>query len=296
MKKSGRDRSASGVWGPVVLLFCWVLALFCTAQTEAQHLKSKVVLNLTQLAEVKQKRVEGLQETIRDYIDNSRWIDDPFDFEVPLSFTMSLQDISQTYEDRYLAQLQVSNNRDIQYRDKYCRFPYQMNDPLFRDDSNYDPLTGLIDFYVYMILGGEMDKRAILGGTPFYEKALEVCQNAGFGRSEFYQGWDLRKELVEKVLDDEMATFRKLEAVFFRAKVYHKDGRGKKARQYCRAVILKLGKMFEANPQDERIKDFFKYHYFEIGELFEDEKASALFEKLIELDPEHREEYEKYID
>lgn len=296
MKKNGCDRYISAVWWPIVLVFCWVLIPLCGSQIEAQHLKSTVVLDLTQLPQDKQKRVEGLQEMIRDYIDNSQWVDDLFDFEVSLTFTMSLQDISQTYEDRYSAQLKVSNNRDIQHNDRYCRFPYQMNDPLFRDDSNYDPLTGLIDFYVYMILGGEMDKRALLGGTPFYQKALNVCMNASFGRSEFHRGWDERKEAGEKILAEEMETFRQLQAIFFRAKFYDKNGESEKAKRYCRAVIIELGEMFEADPQDERIEGFFKYHYFEIIDLFKEDDVPALFVKLIELDPDHKEEYEKYTD
>jgi len=296
MRKNGHTRGASRTMWPTVLVFCWGFTLLCTARSGAQQLLSEVAFDVTKLSEEKRKRIEPLQETMRDYLDNSRWIDDPLDFEVPFTLTMALEDRSTTYEDRYGAQLQVTNNRDIQYADKYCHFPYQMNDALFRDDYNYDPLTGLIDFYVYMIMGEEMDKRAILGGTAFYEKASNVCQNASFGLSEFYRGWDMRKELVEKILADKNETFRKLQAIFFRAKVLYERGDATKAKRYCRTVILELGKMFDANPQDERLKDFFRYHYFEIGDLFNDEKDNAFFERLIELDPEHREEYEKHID
>lgn len=285
--------SAMG-WLGLVLL-CSVLAGLIPLQTKAQMLKSTIDLDITRLSQEKQKRIEGLPEALQQYIDDSRWTDEQHNFEVPLSFIMAeMQDLSTTYEDRYSTKLRISNNRDIQYQDKYCRFPYQVNDPLFRDDTNYDPLTGLVDFYVYMVLGGEMDKRAILGGTPFYQKAEEMCTNAGFGRSEFHLGWDRRKELIEHTLSKKMETFRKLQAIFFRAKVYHVNGEGAKARQYCRVVILELGKMYDKNSEDERVKDFFKYHYFEIGELFEENKDPALFQRLIELDPDHREEYEKY--
>lgn len=274
----------------------WGLLSLFDVPVEAQIFKSEVVLDVTQLPETKKERVEGLDETIREYIDNSQWIDEPLKFDVPITLTMSLRDISAQHEDRYEAQLQASNKRDIQHKDRYCKFPYQMNEPLFRDDNTYDPLTGLIDFYVYIIAGGEMDKRALLGGTPLYEKALNVCQNATFGESIFHRGWDERTALVEHVLSEDMDTIRKLHAIFFRAKVYHQEGNSAKAIRYCRAVVIELGKMFDENSDDERVKEFLKYHYFEIGELFGDEKDPALFRRLIELDPDHREEYEKYLD
>ena len=294
MKKYRCNRFMFRVWLSIVLVLCWGGLFLFSVQSGAQNLKSQIILDITQLPETKQERVEGLDQTIQDYIDNSQWTDDPLGFDVALTFTMSLQDISQSHEDRYAVQLQASNTRDIQHMDRYCRFPYQMNDPLFRDDNTYEPLTGLIDFYIYMILGGEMDKRALLGGTQFYEKALNVCENASFGRSEFYKGWDIRKELVDNVLSKEMEIVRKLQAIFFRAKVYHQEGNSAKARRYCRAVVVELGKMHDTNPEDERVKEFFKYHYFEFGELFEDAKDPELFKRLIELDPEHKEEYEKY--
>ena len=284
-------------WRRGGFVLCWILIALFPIQVEAQVLKSSVNLDLTRLPQEKQKRLENLQETIRNYIDESRWIDDPLDFEVPFTFTMAeMMDISETYEDRYSTKFQVSNNRDIHYKDKYCRFPYQVNESLYRDDSNYEPLTGLIDYYVYIILGGEMDKRAILGGTPFYQKAQDVCMNAAFGGHEFYKGWEDRKELVDNILSEEKETFRKLQAIFFKAKVLHTQGQDTKARQYCRVVILELGKMFDMNRDDEQVKEFFKYHYFEIGELFKDQNDPSLFQRLIELDPGHKEEYEKYFD
>jgi hypothetical protein len=189
--------------------------------------------------------------------------------------------------------VQISNSRDIQFTDKYCRFPYQMNDPLFRDDVNYDPLTGLIDFYVYMTIGAEMDKRAILGGTPYYQKAQNVCTDAGFEQDEFYNGWDRRKQLVESMLSESMDTYRKIQAIFFKAKVLHAQGDSNKARKYCRAVVQELEKMVTTNKDDQRVKDFFKYHYFEIVEMFKDAKDAAFFERLIKLDPDHQKEYQR---
>ena len=295
MGKDQHNSHLSVMWSLCLFLFCSALFSLFSLRAEAQRLTSTINLDMTRLSQEKQKRLEGLQEALRQYIDDSRWTDEQLNYEVPFTFTMAeMQDLSTTYEDRYSTKLQISNNRDIQYQDKYCRFLYQMNDALFRDDANYEPLTGLVDFYVYMVLAGEMDKRAILGGTAFYQKAQEVCTNAGFGRSEFHLGWDRRKDLIEHMLSEDMQTFRKLQAIFFRAKVYHVNGDGTKARQYCRVVILELGKMYDENSEDERVKDFFKYHYFEIGELFKDKKDPTLFQRLIELDPDHKEEYEKY--
>lgn len=277
------------------IIFTWGFSYLFSASVEAQNFKSAVVLDDIQLPETKKERLEGLDETIREYIDNSQWFDNPLNFEVPITLTLSLRDISAQHEDRYEAQLKASNNRDIHYQDRFCKFPYQMNEPLFRDDNTYDPLTGFIDFYIYMIVAGEMDKRALLGGTSFYEKALKVCENATFGESIFHKGWDERTDLVERMLDEEMETIRKLQTIFFRAKVYHQEGNSSKARRYCRAVVIELGKMFDEDSNDERVKEFLKYRYFDFGPLFEEDKDPTLFQRLVELDPDHREEYEKYI-
>ena len=45
-----------------------------------------------------------------------------------------------------------------------------------RDPSRYDELTGLIDFYVYIALGLELDSYGYLGGDAMYSRAWQIAQ------------------------------------------------------------------------------------------------------------------------
>ncbi|KPL18882.1 MAG: hypothetical protein AMJ92_05675 [candidate division Zixibacteria bacterium SM23_81] len=288
---------------PALTFLVLMLSGLCCPEPRAQQLDAKIELFTELLPSNKQEKLENLAENLENYFYDYEWIEDFSGPAIPFSFRMYLVDESTGFEDRYGARIHASNDYDLQYLDKDCHFAYWPDESLEHDAVIYHSLTGLLDYFAYLIIGGEMDKRSTLGGDPHFRSALDIVQKALF--SEHYRGWNRRKEWVEIILAEENLEYRKMLAVYFRALEHWKDEEVEKARRLgCSALamieeILNPGEGDEELPreQEEQIARFFTHHYLEMTDLFkEDPQGHEVFHMLIALDPEHQEIYARYLE
>lgn len=288
---------------PAIAFLALMLSGLLLPEPRAQQLDVKIELFTELLPSNKQEKLENLAEDLEDYFQDYEWIEDFSGPRIPFSFRMYLVDESTGFEDRYGARIHTSNDYDLQYLDKDCHFAYWPDESLEHDAVIYHSLTGLLDYFACLIIGGEMDKRSTLGGDPHFKTALDIVQKALF--SEYYRGWNRRKEWVETILAEENLQYRKMLAVYFRALEYWEDEEVEKARRLgCSALamieeILKPPEGDEELPRDqeEQIARFFTHHYLEMTDLFkEDPQGREVFYMLITLDPQHQEIYARYLE
>jgi hypothetical protein len=198
--------------------FCVLLSCYIITGTGdyvfAQQVKAHVKVMLERLPLLKQKKLNDLEEKIEYYLDDYNWTKESLDEEIPITMQIFLTDKSVSYEDRYAGSILISNNLDIQYTDKYWNFPYQAEDRLVHNENAYNTFTGLLDFYMYLVLGGEYDKYGRFLGTPFYEKAKHISDQAKFN-SQFIYGWEERDVKIASILSDEYTSFRIMKDLFF---------------------------------------------------------------------------------
>ena len=109
----------------------------------------------------------------------------------------------------------------MQYYDKYWRFPYSPEIQL-NHGGVYHPFTGYLDFYILIILGGEFDKLGPLMGTPFYEKAKQVSDQAAFD-AQFSTGWKERSEFIDRLMGEENKLFRQMKDRYYLGLSYVED-------------------------------------------------------------------------
>ncbi|MDP8228499.1 MAG: DUF4835 family protein [Candidatus Electryoneaceae bacterium] len=156
----------------------------------------------------------------------------------------------------------------------------------------YDPLTGFIEFYIWICLGFEKDRLTPLGGQPFYEKAQLICDNAQF-ESTYYTGWDNRRDLIQKLVQD--TVYRKIRTAAYHAYagVYYVQNEDKlQARSHLvyAADLIMSGspKMMEHHLNDHVIR-FIDVDQFVIA-LRKIREYDTL-DRLAEWDSEHSENY-----
>ncbi len=101
---------------------------------------------------------------------------------LPLRIQIYLQDASVSFEDRYSGNLLIANSTDVQFYDKRWRFNYDSYEPLIPDENLFHPLTSVLEFYIYMVLAIEFDKYGKLSGTPNFNKAVNINEQARFSR------------------------------------------------------------------------------------------------------------------
>jgi hypothetical protein len=128
-------------------------------------------------------------------------------------------------------------------------------------------------------------------GTPFYEKARQVADQALFD-AQFSTGWKERSEFIDQLMGEENKTFRKMKDRYYLGLSYVGD-EDKMVKQYCREAVDLLDALLQDNPDHKDAINFLKAHHLEIVEIFQDE--SDLLRKMIKIDPDRSETYEKYL-
>jgi len=261
----------------------------------AQSIIVTVELELNALPDENRAKLQNFKQVLEDYLNNHKWTKDEFIGEFKINWSLVLQDISVSYQDRYKAQLLVTNNTDVQYADRRCRFAYQKGEIPVHSDNNWDSLTSLLDFYMNIIIAEEMDKSGHLLGSPYLEKAKLIAEQARFGLGQFIEGWDLRVELIVDLLSDKTKKYREMKDFYFYGWYFSKEDPAK-ARTYIKEAINMIEEIQKTeNPKYKRCTKFFEAHHIEIIELFKASNDSQLFEKLIKLDPDRANIYRENI-
>ena len=266
------------------------ILFFLAIQLHAQKLVADVSIILERLPLENQKLLENLAEDLETYINDFDYTDDN-SYEQGITINIYLMDNSVSYEDRYAGTFLISNNSDLQYHDKYWRFPLQEGYQFNHVSGIYDPFTGFIDYYIYLILAGEMDKYGKFLGTPFYEKAKQLADQAMFNAT-FSIGWKERQELIKFLMGPENKKFREMKDFYFMGLSYWEED-DVKARQYCKQAINMLEDVLTENSEHEGAMQFLKAHHIEMIELFLDDPK--VMRQLIRIDPERKSTYEQYL-
>jgi hypothetical protein len=261
----------------------------------AQTIIVTVDLELNALPDEKREKLTNFKQVLEDYLNNFKWTENEFGGEFKINLNMLFQDISVSFEDRYKVQLLISNNSDVQYSDKRCRLEYQKGEIPNHSDNNWDSLTSLLDFFMNIIIGEEMDKFGHLLGSRYFERAKLIAEHARFGMGQFIDGWDLRVDLINYILGDTNTKFREMKDFYFYGLYFAKDDPSK-ARTYCKEAINMLEEIIaKEDTKFKKCDRFIEAHYIEIVELFKNSGDRKVFETMIKLDPPRENIYKELL-
>jgi hypothetical protein len=169
-----------------LLVFC----LLIVAQTvHSQDLNARVQILAPQIANSNQRILDILEASIKDFLNNKRWSTDalqPLE-RIDCNFVITITDWDGN--SNFRAEAQIQSNRPIfnssysstilNISDKDFGFTFSEGQPLDFSDLNYiSNLSSLLAFYAYIITGMDYDTFSKFGGTPYYEKAQTVLDNA----------------------------------------------------------------------------------------------------------------------
>jgi hypothetical protein len=277
--------------GLLSLILSGLLMFSNSDYVSAQKVNARVRVQLERLPLLKQKKLKDFAEEIEYYINDYDWTGESSDDEIPISIQIFLTEKSVSFEDRYAGTVLISNNSDIQYTDKYWNFPYQAEDRLMHNENVYDPFTGVLEFYMYLILGGEYDKYGKFLGTPFFEKAKHISEQAKFN-NQFYYGWEEREVKIDRVLEDDYLPFRVMKDTFFLGLDYLGEN-DTNAKKYCFQALQQLDDILVDNPDHRDALQFVKGHHIDFIAVLKDNRDAL--EILVAIDPENKDTYQKYL-
>ncbi|MBU2554175.1 MAG: DUF4835 family protein [Bacteroidetes bacterium] len=182
--------------------------------------------------QIQSQRIEGIDPSVFtsmktsmfEFMNNQIWSDYKFKIEERIEFTMVFtineviggDDFKGTlnlvlkrpvYGSDYNTDIVNLIDNDIHFR----YVPYQNME--YADGTYSNNLTSILAFYAYIMLGLDFDTFSLLGGTPFYEKAMAVATAAQSSNERGWQGFEGPKNryaLAENLLNPSYEELRKL--------------------------------------------------------------------------------------
>lgn len=215
----------------------WFLLLIIglTSQlSSAQEFNCKVNVMPDQIPSVDPKIFAIMQKDLQDFINQRKWGNDNFDTKEKIEcvFSIMLSRKIEGVDGGYQARISIQSKRPVynssysstmvNYMDKDYSFKYIQFQPItFSDNrvSGSDPLeanlTAVVAYYCYIILGMDYDSFQLKGGTDFYNKALNIVNNAPEHKN--IDGWKAtdrdqknRYWIIDQILNSRYAAMREI--------------------------------------------------------------------------------------
>jgi hypothetical protein len=217
--------------------------------------------------------------------------------------------VKKVENDMFTAELQVQSRRQVynssynttllNFRDNDIMFPYKEFDILeFNENQVTSNLTAILTYYVYLIIGYDMDSYSRLGGTPFFQAAEQLVSSA---QTLDMPGWRAfestrnRYALINNLNDE---AFRKFRNYFYE---YHRLGLDEmtlnvvNARARINAGLPVLREANRARPSAIVVTAFLDAKTDEIINIFKgatEQEKKGVIEVLTDVNPTQSERYE----
>ena len=207
-----------------LFLFLLVMLLPVTASAEGEELNANVTLNASKVQGSNTEVFEQLESSLVEFINNRKWTANTYEEEERIACNFTFVVNSYANDGSFDCSLMVQATRPVygssylstifKYEDKSIKFRYQPYDRLeFIEDNLDNNLTAVIAFYVYMIIGIDMDTMGEMGGSEWLNKALNIAQNAqnlGDTGWKMGSGNNNRYSIIDDYMNGAMEPVRKL--------------------------------------------------------------------------------------
>lgn len=285
----------------LVLLAGWNVTL------RAQELDANVMVNTDRLERDQAVELRTMANDVRTYLNSQRYTGADWEGDkIPVDVTIWVLGRN---GNRFSARVAIVSKRIVNNKpgtgsvmlrvnDQQWAFEWNFSPTLSYQTTRYDEFTSVLDFYMLLAIGLDMDTYDDLGGTDAYRQAQVIAQLGNAAGVEafrtFYQpGEFTRMALVTELLDLRYQGFRRLLFDYHDAidQLAQNRVEGQKA---LAAVLADL-----ANFKREKISNrsvimqaFFDAKHMEIADVFRGVNDETLWANLRFLDPGNTQVYE----
>jgi hypothetical protein len=290
-----------------------IILLHMTLLAGAQELKSTVTINVGPKVQTTDRNVfRDMKTALEQFLNTRKWTNDIFQAHEKINCSLLININEMPSIGVFSASVQIQSARPIynsnytslllNFADRDWEFEYIESQPLeYNDNTFMNNLTSMLAFYAYLIIGMDYDSFSELGGTPHFQKALNVVNNS---QSSGRPGWQSlsgnrnRYWIIENLLNPQMVDIRKLNYN------YHRFGLDtfEKDPDKSREVILKGLKDFkrvrDINPNAILVISFFDAKSKELTNIFSTGQISIrreAYDIIMAMDPSNRSTYDKIL-
>ncbi len=299
--------------------YCICLLLLLICRLSAQELNCNVTVNSAQIEGSNKEMFNTLQQSISEFVNNTRWTNMTFMENERIECNMMLIINSISPENIISGELQVQARRPVygatyttttlNFKDASFNFTYQEFDQLQYQQSTFTTnLTAMLAYYCYLIIGFDMDSFSRLGGTPYFqqcENIVNACQTSTMSESEM-GGWTAfsrssdskrnRYAIVNNLMDDAFKDYRDFFYTYHRLGLDQMQSNVGNARARIAEDIPVLQTTYRARPTTYIVNLFLDTKADELVNIFErgtDEEKKTVYEILMSIDPTRQNTYER---
>jgi len=297
-----------------------LLIASATSALRAQELQANVAVVANRIpSTVDHKQFQTLQAALYNFVNSRKWSNETFQNNEKIVCNFLIDISSAGDNNTYQAILTVQAGRPvynstyqsplINFRDESFSFRYVEYQQLDFNENRVqgsEPfaanLTAEIAYYVYIILGLDFDTFSLRGGDPYFQRALNIVNNAPDSRDingwKAFDGVRNRYWLIENLTNSKYTLVHDAYYSYFRSgldQLYDKEADG-------RAGILNALNMLNTvnteTPNTMIIQFFFQGKGTELSKVFQkaapDEKSRAL-DLLVRLDVSNANKYKQEL-
>jgi hypothetical protein len=163
----------------------------------AQELNCNVKVLSPAIQGTERSVFETLETAIKEFMNNTRWTNDNFKQDERIECNITINVTKRISVDEFEANIIVQSRRPvykssyntnlINYQDNDFTFKYTPFQPFeFNENTYINNLTSTLGYYAYIFIGLDYDTFSPDGGTPYYQKAQTIVNNA---QNSSEKGW-----------------------------------------------------------------------------------------------------------
>lgn len=291
-----------------------VIALSCCVlSASANELRCTVTINSDQIQGSNKEMFNTLQQSIEEFVNNSKWTDLTFQEKERIECSMML--VVKSVSDNILkCEFTCQTRRPVfgttystpllNFQDRDFSFSYQEFDRLdFQTSTFTSNLTALIAYYCYLMIGYDMDSFSRMGGTPYFqmcENIVTAAQSASLDEAEA-KGWKAfdsnrnRYALINNLMDEAFKPYRMFFYEYHRLGLDEMMNNVANARARIAAGLPVLKDASRARPATYVVTAFLDAKNDELVNIFAggtSEEKKKVYELLTDIDPTRQSIYD----
>ncbi len=295
-------------------LLSTLLLVLVSTTVFAQELNCNVQINSDQIEGSNKSIFNTLQQAIGEFINNRRWTDMTVAQQERIECNMTLI-VNAVTDNQISGVLQVQSRRPVyntsyttpllNFRDEKFTFQYTEFEQLeYQENVFTTNLTSMLAYYVYLIIGYDMDSYSPLGGTPYFQVAENIVLNAQSASLEDAEaaGWKSfsdnrnRYALINNLMDEAFSKYRQFFYAYHRLYLDAMEVNVSNARSKIMAELPVIREANRARPSAVAITAFLDAKGDELVNIFQpapQAEREAVHEVLMDVDPTRNTLYDK---
>jgi hypothetical protein len=276
----------------LTLLFLLLVSIF---NLNAQELNCLVTVNSDQIAGSNKQVFTTLQQSLNEYINQTKWTDRVVKPEERVNCAMTII-ITSRNNNNFTATLQVQSTRPIynssyaspilNIKDNEFNFTYNEFDPLIYNKNSFDSnLVSTIVFYANIILGLDADTFSKLGGETELKEAQNVmlqAQQSGLSTWQNVVGKQNRYLLIDNLVAPKLKAFRNILYTYHRNGFDNLVNLKSSGQQSIEDSVIGLESIYNKTVSNYLIRLFFDAKADEIVSMYSENTQTRKKQRLIE--------------